>query len=421
MTSTAQVEANRRNAQHSCGPKTPEGKARAARNALTHGLTAKSAVLPQEEPAAFDALCAAWLDDWRPQGETEHTLVERASLATWRLNRCLHAETARLATLSRHAAETFERTELARALKLGRQLMADPLHRMEVPFRDEDMKRKFDAWLAIEPADVVRELESFAQGVQWLLIKWSELLYLLQNEGFWHYPERNTAIRMFGRCFDEVLNDEAVEKIFLNCAKLHPEAWDMHDDVQQACLGRFDRPPYYFRIDRMAKRGPKTREEAMTFLVHMVLDEMARLEQLKRDILDPMNELDRADAADRAICDVSKEAVLARRYETACERELHKALADLTKLRKDRARESIPAAEPEPLRNEPILRAEPLRNEPNVRPEELRNEPNRRERRAKRRDVRAQKMARGKHQEPRPEAVRSVHPVDIRPENPLIS
>ena len=39
MASPAQIHANQVNAQNSTGPKTAEGKARASRNNLRHGLT----------------------------------------------------------------------------------------------------------------------------------------------------------------------------------------------------------------------------------------------------------------------------------------------------------------------------------------------------------------------------------------------
>ena len=51
MTSSAQAEANRRNAQNSTGPKTQEGKAASRLNALKHGLTAKQLVLFDETDA----------------------------------------------------------------------------------------------------------------------------------------------------------------------------------------------------------------------------------------------------------------------------------------------------------------------------------------------------------------------------------
>jgi hypothetical protein len=45
-TSTKQVEANRRNARRSTGPRTRTGRAVSCRNALRHGLLSTLAVLP---------------------------------------------------------------------------------------------------------------------------------------------------------------------------------------------------------------------------------------------------------------------------------------------------------------------------------------------------------------------------------------
>lgn len=52
LTSVKQIEANRRNALHSTGPTTPEGKQASRLNALKHGLRAKNVIIPgQENPA----------------------------------------------------------------------------------------------------------------------------------------------------------------------------------------------------------------------------------------------------------------------------------------------------------------------------------------------------------------------------------
>ena len=49
MATQAQIEANRRNAAHSTGPKTDEGKARSSQNAITHGFYAKAFVVRDDE------------------------------------------------------------------------------------------------------------------------------------------------------------------------------------------------------------------------------------------------------------------------------------------------------------------------------------------------------------------------------------
>ena len=68
MASEKQIEANRRNSRKSSGPKTAKGKARVRLNAIKHGLTAATVVLPGEDPAVLEARVEAWKDDLRPPG-----------------------------------------------------------------------------------------------------------------------------------------------------------------------------------------------------------------------------------------------------------------------------------------------------------------------------------------------------------------
>jgi hypothetical protein len=53
MTSEKQIQANRRNALKSTGPKTPEGKAAVRHNALRHGLLSRDVLLPGEDKGAL--------------------------------------------------------------------------------------------------------------------------------------------------------------------------------------------------------------------------------------------------------------------------------------------------------------------------------------------------------------------------------
>ena len=92
MTSIKQTEANRRNAQKSTGPRTPEGKAAVRLNALRHGLCARSAVLPAENAEEFEQLCADLETEWQPQGRTEQYLLEQMAVAQWKAARACNME-----------------------------------------------------------------------------------------------------------------------------------------------------------------------------------------------------------------------------------------------------------------------------------------------------------------------------------------
>jgi hypothetical protein len=54
MCSLKQLEANRRNAQRSTGPASPEGKATAAQNAVKHGLYTENLLLEGEDPQELE-------------------------------------------------------------------------------------------------------------------------------------------------------------------------------------------------------------------------------------------------------------------------------------------------------------------------------------------------------------------------------
>jgi hypothetical protein len=93
MSSIRRIEASRANGALSHGPVTPEGKARSAANATTHGLLARTAVLDTESKEAFQALLDEFVLYFRPKGAAEYALVEELVVATWRTRRCWGIET----------------------------------------------------------------------------------------------------------------------------------------------------------------------------------------------------------------------------------------------------------------------------------------------------------------------------------------
>jgi hypothetical protein len=77
MTSFRQIEANRRNALRSTGPKTEEGKQQSRRNALRHGLTAETVIEGLEDREDYKAFEAAVIADYDARTAVERELVLR--------------------------------------------------------------------------------------------------------------------------------------------------------------------------------------------------------------------------------------------------------------------------------------------------------------------------------------------------------
>ena len=87
MVSEKQLEANRRNAQKSTGPRTAQGQANSSRNNLRHGLTGQISLLPTEDREAHDAFCNELIDSFNPETPMERQLANSIAEDSWRLNR----------------------------------------------------------------------------------------------------------------------------------------------------------------------------------------------------------------------------------------------------------------------------------------------------------------------------------------------
>jgi hypothetical protein len=104
-TSDRRRAASRANGAKSKGPKTPEGKARSAANAIRHGLTAAGRTTATvcifgEIAEDFDELHAALVAEHEPGSATEALLVEEMATARWRQQRVWMLEST---TIDKHA------------------------------------------------------------------------------------------------------------------------------------------------------------------------------------------------------------------------------------------------------------------------------------------------------------------------------
>ncbi len=113
---------NRQNAQHSTGPRTEPGKQRSSLNALRHGLTAASPVLPSEDPAAYQEHRRKFFDEFKPANATESQFVQELVDTSWRLNRIPLLEAGALAGVLPPAdpeqEATFDMVDASRVLAI---------------------------------------------------------------------------------------------------------------------------------------------------------------------------------------------------------------------------------------------------------------------------------------------------------------
>lgn len=89
MTSEAQRDANRANAQLSTGPKSDSGKASSARNARKLGMLSRNCLMDHESKGEFLTFAIRFRYELAPMGELEELLVDRITSCAWRLRRVI--------------------------------------------------------------------------------------------------------------------------------------------------------------------------------------------------------------------------------------------------------------------------------------------------------------------------------------------
>jgi hypothetical protein len=149
MTSAAQVEANRANAQKSTGPRTAQGKAVAAQNAVKHGLLAKEVVVKGEDPAEFECYREQMLAELAPAGQMESMLAHRIVGLSWRLRRA-----------ERLQAAAFDKLE---APSEPPELVLSPEQASRLLAVIAETGLQFPAPVAAGPAAGRRAVQDFAQ------------------------------------------------------------------------------------------------------------------------------------------------------------------------------------------------------------------------------------------------------------------
>jgi hypothetical protein len=177
MISDKQLEANRRNAMNSTGPKTIEGKARASRNNLRHGLTGQVTIMPNEDREAHDTFCNELIDSFKPETPIEQQLAQSVAEDNWRLNRVraiennmfalAHADQHREIHIALADAKTFqEQANQFSLLTIYEQRINRNLQRNLKLLREIQAERKAQRKQDMEEAQLIAQL-SLANGLSY--------------------------------------------------------------------------------------------------------------------------------------------------------------------------------------------------------------------------------------------------------------
>jgi hypothetical protein len=177
-------------------------------------MTARTPVLPGENPVLFQQRMEIYRDDFQPQNAAEEDLVERMAQESWRIDRALCAEAERACAQAKQAAVRAEiaaadkaRRENVEATAIGLKLFADRRGREQ----------------AEHPILLVMQLESTAGGCRWLIDRWSELQSRLESGGHWQWTEKLMAVRLKGQQPLDAVDVPWMMQMFLACDMIDPQ------------------------------------------------------------------------------------------------------------------------------------------------------------------------------------------------------
>ncbi len=153
MASEKQIQANRRNARKSTGPKTQKGKDAVRLNATKHGLRSQEVLLPGEDGEALKELDENLRAELQPVGELENLLVDGIVAAHWRLRRLRRVVSGifawqlyeELAERAQQEAQTYEYNLLAEAYAKQDITITDEQKHQEALTKTQEMKAEQDA------------------------------------------------------------------------------------------------------------------------------------------------------------------------------------------------------------------------------------------------------------------------------------
>ncbi len=315
-------------------------------NALKHGLTAKTAVLPGEDPEKFQERIDQYKGDIETRNGIEEDLAKNAALASWQVERAVNLRAAR--ANSANAKSTQSDADLLRedveAAMLGNRLFHDRMGPIEL-YATEDylLQQKRTSWDHENPDDpdhpaiLVRRLCATVAGCRWLLKSWSELRDILKMGLGLQSHEKLKMLRLMGKQPINALGALEVARVFLACHVLEPQFDYAFQELRsEMYVERFARSKEL--LERWAKIGmaPPNRMAARVVLLGIIDDAIAGLKGLEAELQAKDAEAQR----EREACpsdEDQKAGQQVERHQGSCNRLIFGNLNAIHKLRRNEA------------------------------------------------------------------------------------
>ncbi len=368
----SRAESNRLNAQKSTGPRTEAGKAKSRYNALKHGMTAESSLLPGEDAAEFEARRWRLHDDLSPRNGLEAMALDKIALHDWL---AIRAERA-----ARNGVPTDSGTNRSKKTRPKENEPSSWASACSMSStKSQPLSPESGPGGPAHPARLVLKLEKSIPGCDWLIGRFRQLESRVHAPGLWTENDGFELVRLLGHHLEEVITEYSIAYVLLASHYLAdesetrsgaelmakatsypvPRSWiksakeeaaelaRLEQDRREAeAAGEFDprvralayvvacceqneNRMKFLPLERLLPAGV---EEARLRLAAVIERELTRLEQIRAQHVQ-IAEADAAGAGIRQLCDRSPDSYRERRYMLARDRLWIQSVNTFLKLR----------------------------------------------------------------------------------------
>ena len=394
MATEKQIEANRRNSRRSSGPTSAAGKRRVGQNALKHGLSAKTIVLPHEDAEQYQHRRLTWKRELGPLGDLGDYLAEQLVTISWQLDRANIHERARLA----HQISQVPKDKARAKTRRIDRLMVDLLH--EQPQDNHPgptwsyganhgtKQRTGGSRVIADPAVLIGKLEASLAGCRRLLAEWTGIRDEFQPwfehdvVPSWGIVAREPMVRMLGYRADQVEGFAKLEPklaVVVNALKFVSDLVATAFYAQQAAMDddddvNFDDDPLGIDPSKAPAESPgPTPAQHKAGLRAIIDEEITRLSVLVAQFEAEADETDdehEGDEQDQLAFDDSPEGDRLHRYQAHWSRSLLRTIEAIARLKKRGDGGEQGHAEGEP--DEPPMQVPPLIDSAPTKPDSTR-------------------------------------------------